>query len=97
MKPKALFECSEAGVSRGRGGGEGGKTRSGTEKRCSHNLQSGHQAWWSADNYSIFPKVNILEARIEANRQRKSKMLKKLKKIISFNFVFLAYRICLPY
>ena len=57
---------------------EGGEeTRSGTEKRCSHNLQSGHPAWWSADNYSIFPTVNILEARIEANRQKKSKMLKK--------------------
>ena len=75
--------------------GEGEETRSGTEKRCSHNLQSGHPAWWSADNYSIFPTVNILEARIEANRHRKSEMLKKLKKIISCNFVFLAYRICL--
>ena len=75
------------------GGGE--ETRSGTEKRCCHNLQSGHPAWWSADNYSIFPTVNILEARIEANRQRKSEMLKKLKKITSCNFVFLAYRICL--
>ena len=61
----------------------GEETRSGTEKRCSHNLQSGHRAWWSADNYSIFPTVNILEARIEANRQRKSEMLKKMKKIIS--------------
>ena len=38
-------------------GGE--ETRSGTEKRCSRNLQSGHPAWWSADNYSIFPTVNI--------------------------------------
>ena len=26
------------------GGGEGKETRSGTEKRCSHNLQSGHPA-----------------------------------------------------
>ena len=75
--------------------GRGEETSSGTEKRCSHNLQSGHPAWWSADNYSIFPTVNILEARIEANRQRKSEMLKKLKKIISCIFVFLAYRICL--
>ena len=31
----------------------------------------------------------------EANRQRKSEMLKKLKNIISCIFVFLAYRICL--
>ena len=41
------------------GGKEGEETRSGTEKRCSHNLQGGHPAWWSADNYSIFPTVNI--------------------------------------
>ena len=33
-----------------------GKTRTGTENRCSHNLQSGHLALWSADNCSIFPK-----------------------------------------
>ena len=26
----------------GGGGGRGEETRSGTEKRCSHNLQSGH-------------------------------------------------------
>ena len=39
----------------GGGGGGGG----GTEKRCCHNLQSGHPAWWSADNCSIFPTVNI--------------------------------------
>ena len=35
----------------------GGETRSGTEKQCSHNFQSSHSAWWSADNYSIFPTV----------------------------------------
>ena len=34
--------------------GRGGETRSGTEKRCSHNLQSVQLAWWSADNCSIF-------------------------------------------
>ena len=28
----------------------GEETRSGTEKPCSHNLQSGHPAWWSAGN-----------------------------------------------
>ena len=45
---------------------------------------------------ALFPTV-FLEARSqqEANRQRKSEMLKKLKKIISCIFVFLAYRICL--
>ena len=80
-------------IGESRRGGE--ETKSGTEKRCSHNFQSSHPTWWSADNYSIFPTVNILEARIEANRHRKSEMVKKLKKIISCNFVFLAYRICL--
>ena len=39
--------------------GRGEETSSGTEKRCSHNLQSGHPAWWSADNDSNFPTVNI--------------------------------------
>ena len=37
----------------GGGGGGGEETRSGTEKRCSHNLQSGHPAWWSADNSPV--------------------------------------------
>ena len=55
-----------------RGGGGGEDTRSGTEKRCSHNLQSGHPAWWSADNYSIFPTVNILEARIQGGPVRRN-------------------------
>ena len=41
------------------GGGE--ETRSGTEKRCSYNLQRGYPAWWSADNCSIFPTVNDLD------------------------------------
>ena len=47
-----FMDCLDQGR---RGGGE--ETRSGTEKRCSHNLQSGHPAWWSADNYSVFPTV----------------------------------------
>ena len=34
-------------------GSGGEETRSGTEKRCSHILKSGHPAWWSADNCSI--------------------------------------------
>ena len=40
--------------------GRGEETSSGTEKRCSHNLQSGHPAWWSADSYGIFPTVKII-------------------------------------
>ena len=47
------------------GGEEVGKTSSGTEKRCFHNLQSGHLVWWSSDNCGVFPKVNMLEARSE--------------------------------
>ena len=47
-------------IFRARRGG-GGKTRSGTEKRCFHNLQSGHPAWRSADNCSIFSTVNDLD------------------------------------
>ena len=36
-------------------GGDGGEeTRSGPR-----NLQSGHPAWWSVDNISIFPTANI--------------------------------------
>ena len=40
------------------GTGGGGETGYGTEKRCSRNLQSGHFAWWSADNNIVvcFPQ-----------------------------------------
>ena len=66
-------------VANGDGGGGGGEeTRSGTEKRCSHNLQSGHPASWSADNCSIFPTVNIFRlfrSKKRRNPQRKSEML----------------------
>ena len=57
--------------------GGGGETRSGTEKRCSHNLQSGHPAWWSADKYVFFSHSKCFQSfqKQEANRQRKSEML----------------------
>ena len=58
------------------GGGEE-ETRSGTEKQCSHNLQKSHPMWWSEDNSSIFPAVNIL---IEARSQMAEEMIKKWKK-----------------
>ena len=58
-------------------GREGEETRSGTEKRCSHNLQSGHPAWWSADDCSIFPPVSIL---IEARSEPTEEMIEILKK-----------------
>ena len=57
---------------------EGEETMSGSEKRCSHNLQSRHLAWWSADNCGIFPKVNILEARTKTRRGNKSIIEKKI-------------------
>ena len=60
----------------GWGGGEE-ETRSGTEKQCSHNLQSSHPMWWSEDNSSIFPTVNIL---IEARSQTAEEMIEKWKK-----------------
>ena len=48
-------KCLHLAKSRGRRGGE---TRSGTQRRRSHNLQSGQPGWWSADSCSIFPTVN---------------------------------------
>ena len=62
-KRESGWQASEPQREKGRqglgGGGAGEETRSGTEKRCSHNLQSGHPAWWSAENCSTFPTVNI--------------------------------------
>ena len=79
-------------LKQGGGGRRGLGPRNGVLTTCKVVTQRGGQR---IIIYSIFPTVNILEARIEANRQRKSEMLKKLKKIISCIFVFLAYRICL--
>ena len=50
------------------GGPGGGKRRGlGPRNDVLITCKSGHLEWWSADNCSIFLKVNILEA----NRQRK--------------------------
>ena len=46
----------------GGGGGGGEEIRSGTEKRCSHNLKSGHPELWSADNCLIFPSVKMFRS-----------------------------------
>ena len=46
-----LGEMHKVGGYPGGAGVRGEGTRSGTEKRCSHNLQSGHPAWWSAGNW----------------------------------------------
>ena len=57
------------------GEGSGGEeTRSGTERRRSYNLKSSHPAWWSADNRSIFPTVNIF---IEERSDPAEEMIKK--------------------
>ena len=75
----------------GGGGGEGAETRSGTEKPCSHNLQSGLSAWWSADICRIFPTVSIF--RLFRSKKRtgrgNQKCLKNWKKIISWSLFFL--------
>ena len=71
--------------------GERGKRRGlVTEKRCSHNLQSGHPAWSSADNCSIFPTVNIL---IEARSEPTEEMIENLKKnnIMHLSFSCISY------
>ena len=69
MELVALVPCYSVkySITQGRGGGGGGETKSGTEKRCSHNLQSGHSAWWSADNYILLQEIflDFLEARSE--------------------------------
>ena len=58
----------QALIARGSGGGGvGEETRS--EKRCSHKLQSGHLGWWSADNCSSFPVVNILKREVDRVRK----------------------------
>ena len=72
--------------------------RSGTEKRCSYNQQIGHPSYWSADNCSIFPRVNIFK--IEARSELAGEMVKKLKKKYVMHLCcccccFFSYRICL--
>ena len=64
-----------------------GETRPGTEKRCSHILQSGHLACWSVDNCNIFPKLNILEVRSKPN----STILKKYVYIVPLCFSRITY------
>ena len=56
---------------------DGEEMRSGTKRQCSRNLQSGHPAWWSADNCSLYPTANIL---IKARSELAEEMITKLKK-----------------
>ena len=55
----------------------GGRDEIWSEKRCFHNLQGGHLAWWSADNCGIFPKVNISETRKKI-RKRNNSIIEKI-------------------
>ena len=67
-----------------------------TEKRCSHNWQSGHLALWSISLGNKFStQSEYFRSEKRAGRGNKS----IIKKIISWLFVFLAYRICpsVPY
>ena len=65
------------------------ETRSGTKKQCSHNLQSGHPAWWSADNCGFFSTVqNIF---IEATSEPVEEMIKKHKNIMHLCFSCISY------
>ena len=48
-------------------GGWGGRRGLGPRNDVLKTCKSGHLEWWSADNCSVFLKVNILQA----NRQRK--------------------------
>ena len=61
MNASCTVKCHCRGGGRRGGVGGGGleETRLGTEKRCSHNLKSGHPVWWSADNCLIFPTVKM--------------------------------------
>ena len=65
MNASCTVKCHCRVVVGGEGWGGGGveETRSGTEKRCSHNLKSGHPVWWSADNCLIFPTVKMFRSK----------------------------------
>ena len=82
----SVIHCSNNAVPEP--GGE--ETRSGMEKRCSHNMQSSHLALWSADIIVVFSQSNYFRSEKWASRGNNS----KVEKIISWLFVFLAYRIC---
>ena len=74
-----------AGRGGGSGGGGGEATRSRTEKRCSHNLQSGHPTRWPAEfiEYCTFLEIDLF-LKQEAKRQRKNNVKNDIR----------TYRIC---
>ena len=67
----------------------GEEMRSGTEKRCSHNFKTGCPVWWSADNYSIFPTVNIFRSKKQTGRGNQKSCLKNWKKSYHASLFFL--------
>ena len=64
---ESFYSCQQW-LAKTREGGGGGETKSENEKRCSYNLQSGHPAWWKADNCSIFLTVNIFSRKKRTGR-----------------------------
>ena len=54
-----MFVFVEKAIASSRGGGGGIEARPGTEKRCSHNLQSGPVKMWTA----VFVIINISDRR----------------------------------
>ena len=74
----------QALISRDSGGGRvGEETRSGTEKRCSHKLQSGHLGWWSAYNCSIFSCSKYFKS------EKLTRLFNNIEKIIPYYMKFL--------
>ena len=65
-------------------------------KRLSHNLQSGHPAWWSADNYNIFSHSKIifldfLEARSEPTEEMRNALKIEKNHIMHLCFSSISY------
>ena len=69
--------------------GGGGRDEVWDREHCSHNFQSGHPAWWSADNYSIFPTVNIFRSKKRTGRGNQKSCLKNWKKSYHASLFFL--------
>lgn len=64
-----------------------------TDKQCSHSLQSGHLAWWSADNCSDFLSQSEIHFRGEKQTSRENNSVIEKNNIICL-FVFLACCLC---
>lgn len=63
------------------------------DKKCSHSLQSGHLAWWSADNCSDLLSQSEIHFRGEKQTSRENNSIIEKNNIICL-LVFLACRLC---